>query len=276
MLINSKPQNKMKPNNEYYMINKRTLNSGTNLNNLHNSVIPLVIYNNIETEKTSILKDNKGKTGIYRLTNLVNSKVYIGSANDLRIRFWVYFSNNRLISSNMTIYKAIIKYGYANFKLEILEYCNPNVLLIREQYYIDLLKPEYNILSTAGSTLGYKHTTDTLEKFKTRKISNKTLANLAEAAKGRVLSKEIRAKISKVRTGIKLSDETRAKLSAIGTAREGVAVEVTNITSCEINQYATLTQAAIALGVSRTAVKKAMDSGKVLKKNYLIKFNDKK
>jgi hypothetical protein len=53
----------------------------------NNSIIPLVIYNNIETEKASILKDNKGKTGIYRLTNLVNYKTYVGSANDLTIRF---------------------------------------------------------------------------------------------------------------------------------------------------------------------------------------------
>ena len=124
----------------------------------NNSIIPLVIYNNIETEKASILKDNKGKTGIYRLTNLVNYKTYVGSANDLTIRFWVYFSKKRLINSNLAIYKAIIKYGYANFKLEILEYCDISVLLLREQYFIDNLKPEYNILSKAGSNLGYKHT----------------------------------------------------------------------------------------------------------------------
>jgi group I intron endonuclease len=44
--------------------------------------------------------------------------------------------------------------------------------LIREQYYIDLLKPEYNILSIVGSTFGYKHTAETLEKFKTRQFSD--------------------------------------------------------------------------------------------------------
>jgi group I intron endonuclease len=119
----------------------------------------------------------------------------------------------------MTIYKAILKYGYANFKLEILEYCNPDVLITREQYYIDLLKPKYNILSIAGSTFGYKHTAKTLEKFKTREFSYETLTKLTEAAKGRVLSKEVRAKISVARTGVKLSEETRAKLSAIGAAR---------------------------------------------------------
>jgi group I intron endonuclease len=47
------------------------------------------------------------------------------------------------------IYIALIKYGYHWFKLEILEYCNPFVLISKEEYYIDCLNPEYNI-KTAG------------------------------------------------------------------------------------------------------------------------------
>jgi len=41
--------------------------------------------------------------------------------------------------------------AHSNFKLEILEYCEADRLIIleREQYYIDLLKPEYNILKIA-------------------------------------------------------------------------------------------------------------------------------
>jgi group I intron endonuclease len=176
----------------------------------------------------------------------------------------------------MAIYKAILKYGYGNFKLEILEYCDKNIVLLREQYYIDLLKPEYNILNQAGSTLGYKHTAETLEKFKTRKFSKEALANNIKAATGRILPKEIRTKISIARTGIKLSNETRAKLSSIVTEKIGIAVEVLNIITNEVKEYATLTSAALALGVSRTAVKKVMNSGKILKKTYIIKSKDKK
>ena len=64
----------------------------------------------------------------------------------------------------MIIYKAILKYGYANFNLEILEYCEKSILLKREQHYIDILRPEYNILSKAGSTLNYKHSTEAILK----------------------------------------------------------------------------------------------------------------
>jgi hypothetical protein len=41
--------------------------------------------------------------------------------------------------------------------LEILEYCDPDKVVSREQYYIDLLKPQYNILKVAGSLVGFKH-----------------------------------------------------------------------------------------------------------------------
>ena len=47
-----------------------------------------------------------------------------------------------------------MKYGYFNFNLEILEYCNKELLLEREQYYLDLYKPEYNICKIAGSSKG--------------------------------------------------------------------------------------------------------------------------
>jgi len=223
-----------------------------------------------------ILKNNKGKAGVYRWTNLVNHKSYIGSANDLRTRFYVYFSVNRLTKSKMTIYKAILKYGYKKFSLDILDYCNPDVLLEREQYYIDLLKPEYNNLGIAGSSLGYKHTSDTLKKFKIRKFSDIARTNLAKAATGRVLNKEIKTNISLARKGIKLSNETKIKLSTIATAREGVAVEVRNITSGKIKQYPTLTSASLALGISRTAIRKSMVSGIPIKKTYFIKSINKK
>ena len=44
------------------------------------------------------------------------------------------------------VYSALLKYGYSNFKLEVLEYCDSEVLLSKEQEYLDIYCPEYNIL----------------------------------------------------------------------------------------------------------------------------------
>ena len=71
---------------------------------------------------------------------------------------------------NMMIHKALLKYGYSGFQLEILEYCNKNELIAKEQYYLDLLTPEYNILKKAGSSLGFKHSLETRQKMSNSQI----------------------------------------------------------------------------------------------------------
>lgn len=49
--------------------------------------------------------------------------------------------------------------------MEIIEYVPSSELISKEQYYIDLLKPKYNILPAAGSRHGYKSSPDTIEKL---------------------------------------------------------------------------------------------------------------
>lgn len=68
------------------------------------------------------------------------------------------------------IYRALLKNGYSNFSLEILEYCSPENKFLREQYYMDLLKPDYNVLKTAGSFLGFKHSEETIKKFRIQSV----------------------------------------------------------------------------------------------------------
>lgn len=43
----------------------------------------------------------------------------------------------------------------------------------REQYYMDLLKPEYNGLTVAGSRLGFKHSEATKELFRLSRLGHK-------------------------------------------------------------------------------------------------------
>jgi group I intron endonuclease len=69
-----------------------------------------------------------------------------------------YFNINQLArTSNTYISRALLKYGYSSFSLTILEYCDLDSLIKREQHYINTLKPEYNICRTAGSSLGRLH-----------------------------------------------------------------------------------------------------------------------
>jgi len=110
---------------------------------------PVVVYANADLQKVDIIQENKSKSGIYRWINLVSGKTYIGSSVNLSRRLAEYYCYNHLADSNrnMAINRALLKYGYHNFQLEVLEYCDPSLLIEREQFYLDFFKPEYNILS---------------------------------------------------------------------------------------------------------------------------------
>lgn len=112
-------------------------------------IIPIVTYVNADTNKFIICKENRNKSGVYRWVNKINGKSYISSSISLNNRLIIYYSLNSLtfkVKGSIIIYRALLKYGHANFSLDIIEYCEPNVLINREQYYINLLNPEYNIL----------------------------------------------------------------------------------------------------------------------------------
>ena len=89
----------------------------------------------------------------------------------------------------MIINRALLKHGYSKFKLEILEYCNPKELSKREQYYMDAFTPEYNVLKAAYTSLGYKHTKESLVKI------NENLAKLNK-------SKSIAVKVTNLETNV--------------------------------------------------------------------------
>lgn len=146
-------------------------------------------YTNADTQKESILNDNKSKSGVYCWTHIESGKRYVGSSVDLYRRFMRYYNIKYITrtSKSSLICRALLKYGYSAFSLEILEYCNKEDIISREQYYIDTLNPEYNILKVAGSLFGYKHTIESLQKMSeiAKNRSEETITKLREAALGK-------------------------------------------------------------------------------------------
>jgi hypothetical protein len=94
---------------------------------------------------------------------------------------------------------------------------------------------------------------------------------LSLAATGRILTEEDKNKISVARKGIILSAETRTKISAGAVAHRGITVVVKNVNTNEELVFASLTDAAQYIGVSRPAVKKYLDTGKLIQKIYLVR-----
>jgi len=120
----------------------------------------------IKESKTDIFLKIKNKAGIYMFFNLVNGNTYIGSSVKLDRRFRAHISSIGKVK--YPLYKALNKYGINNFAFLVLQFCEPNedICLGLEQIYLDLHKPDYNILTLAGSSQGFKHSPGTIAKLK--------------------------------------------------------------------------------------------------------------
>ena len=123
-------------------------------------------------------------SGIYRI-ELGNGHFYIGSAIDIDKRKRDHRREmKRGIHPNRIVQHCWNKYGV--FEFTVLEECVKDGLIVREQFYLDQHcdnPKNVNLVSTAGSTLGYKH-------------SAETRARMSAAQMGRVQSDETRTKMS--------------------------------------------------------------------------------
>lgn len=177
---------------------------------------------------------------------------------------------------HMHIYKAILKYGHSKFTLEILEYCDANCTIEREQYYIDTLKSRYNILKVAGSPLGYKHTQEALEKLRLlgtgRTHSQEAKDKIRAANLGSTVSEEVRLRISssKLKAKLKHSESAKLKIGSAALVRNGSVTFVTNIGTGIVESYSSRRAAAIALNVAPLTLKRYIESKKIYNGVYKI------
>lgn len=87
--------------------------------------------------------------GIYKITNVVTNKVYIGSSLNLSKREYKHFwMLDKGLHDNSYIQKSYTKHGKDSFKFEVIEYCESFKLIDKENYYI-------NYYNSNDSRFGY-------------------------------------------------------------------------------------------------------------------------
>lgn len=125
--------------------------------------------------------------GIYKITNKLNNKVYIGQSVNISYRWTAHRCrpfNKNSNQYNNPLYKAIRKYGIENFQFEVLEECLKSELNDKEKYYISLFK-------STDPKKGYNLTTGGQDSRQINsKISEKDLFEIIDLLKNSLLSEE--------------------------------------------------------------------------------------
>lgn len=200
-------------------------------------------------------------TGIYKITNIINGKCYIGQSVNLKSRIKSHKSmlkhNNE---DNPLLRKATKKYGYEKFEIEIIKYCKEEELDLYEQYYIDYYKSHkrengYNI-ELGGST--HKHLSkEQIEKMKRNKKGK--LIGKDNPFYGKHHTKETKERLSKIKKGNKncvgriLSDETKQKIGEANKLQNAKAVECYNRNGDYIMEYRSISEACKTLNYKSSA-----------------------
>jgi group I intron endonuclease len=173
--------------------------------------------------------------GIYRITCTTTSKIYIGSALNLRKRLYEHFGTlRRNTHHNAALQRAFNKYGPDAFTFDILEFVLiPELLTAHEQFWFSKLRPfgknGFNLDRVAGSSLGRVLSIETKGKIGTahrgkpspnlgKKMTPEQLEHHILVHTGKKASEETKRKQAEARKGTKRSPETREKmrLAALG------------------------------------------------------------
>jgi group I intron endonuclease len=162
---------------------------------------------------------------IYKTTNLINGKFYIGKHQTNN-------KNDSYLGSGIALEKAIKKYGRNNFIREILFECNSEEEMNQKEKEIitdDLIKNKncYNLgLGGEGGAM-----------FKGRHHSKETKQKLREISSGKHLSDETKQKISNIHKNKVFSDETKQKISEKAKERFSIDEEREKISKSLIAYY---------------------------------------
>lgn len=283
--------------------------NSNNLNNLPNKGYPSSkVYLNADIDKLEIIKDNKGKAGVYLWTHSISGATYVGSSIDISKRLNSYYSLSYLTRRKKSyICNALALHGYSAFSFTILEYIEltdlskdqiKNYILEREQYYIDELVPEYNVLRIAGSSLGYRHKeedklyadknpmfgkTGELNPFYGKSHDQETLFKMSEAKKGSKHTIETLAKLSEANKGKKHLPDTLTKMSE---AKKGdnhpmfgkVALNAKKVYIYTLNnelykECSSIMEAAVLLNTYTIKINKCIISGKAFEDKFIIRYS---
>ncbi len=249
-------------------------------------ITPVKSYYNLNLIETqlNIQKENRQKAGIYLVVNNINGNFYVGSAITNRIN--TRFRNHciHLKSSNKPLLRAINKYGIKNFSFHIVEYYKGLIfkenlklsylkLLERESFYISSLKPIYNFLTIATSSLGFKHNEETRAKIKVN-YSLERKDFISNLNKCNTLSNQANT-IFKYKANERYADYDFKELFLLKTNHnlfKGKKILLLNPSGVILLEFSSIQQVSQRFSCDRKTIRKYIKSGKKFKNLGYLKL----
>lgn len=202
----------------------------------------------------------------------------------------IYYKTSELLKYRRPIHQALLKYGYDNFRLEIIEYCTYDELIEREQYFLDLFESEYNILKIAYSLAGFKHSKKSIAIQKAKAILDRGVAVWVwnrETGEKLVFPSQYEAgeylgiSSTWVRNAIRrgnlikniylLSNKKDANFSELADRElRKASIKVLNTQTKEERVFYSQSEVADFLGVTRSAISMGMKFNNVVKDIFLV------
>ena len=226
----------------------------------------------------------KKVSGVYQIKNTINNKLYIGSSVNIKLRLQKHMSElRRGVHSNKHLLESFMKYGENNFEFSILEEVKDlNLLIPKEQYYLDLFKSYdnkngYNLRKIADSNHGYKHSKESIEKFRLASTgkthTEETKKRISLANKGRIFSKETKEKMSLAKKGISnhwkgkkrtekqkkfISEMAKKRIGELNSNSKLKKTDVEIIKNMFFNEKKYINDIAKIFNVSRSTIKRVL------------------
>lgn len=169
---------------------------------------------------------------VYKITNTVNGKLYIGKAENVTERWQKHVSHARTMRG-FILHNAIRKYGEKNFEVSIMEECKTDEEASeREIFWVAVYKTN---IYRHGSEFGY-NMTDGGEGMTGHHHSDDTKRKMSEASKGKPKSESHKKQLSIAHVGMKLMPEHKANIGRAGIGRKHTKIAREKLSASKIGE----------------------------------------
>jgi group I intron endonuclease len=245
-----------------------------------NNLKPVYIYENLGdmSIQSKVLNDTKNLAGVYLILNKFNLSFYVGSAST--DKFYSRFRRHLFNFQGSKVVKAAVKkYKIENFAFIILDIFTEKVtkennrqLLDMEDYYIKSLLPDYNIVTEAGNTFGYKHSEITRLKM-VENFSPERRLWIGNLNRNKLFSVSHKENLKKAALILRSTKPNYSEEALANMRKKSKPLIVYNLNKTVYGEYPSIVAGAKSLRCGEKTIRRALKTPKkILRRRWIVEY----